>query len=267
MAYIAVEADERLEEGPQGLQFQTFIPSNQTNGNGVGNTDRGYLQDRPAASSGFWTLDYYQQYFDVDTKSVLKRCCATLLLNRPFWTLTTLICTLYLSSSLAASIAAYLSADGAAYEYDFGLLSRAVVLVYAYGLGLPVLFWLALRYVGVGAWGPVEALALWGYSQFVWIPVSILCVIPVAVVRWALVGVAFAMSTWFLVANVYPVLAQAEAKAVRLSVVVVVALQAALALCFMLMFFGYYVTGNIGPDVDITQVHCDRAQWEVPESA
>jgi hypothetical protein len=91
----------------------------------------------------------------------------------PFWTLTTLIFTLFLSSSLAASITTYLSVEGKGYDYDFTLLSFAVSIVYAYGLALPLLLWIALRYIGVGGWSIVEAMAIWGYAQFVWIPVSV----------------------------------------------------------------------------------------------
>ena len=96
----------------------------------------------------------------------------------PFWTLTTLIFCLFVFSSLASSIAFYLSDPSAstpmdAIEYDFGLLSTAVGLVYAYGLGVPILLWLGLRYLGVGEWSIVEAVALWGYGQFVWIPVAV----------------------------------------------------------------------------------------------
>ena len=58
-------------------------------------------------------------------------------------------------------------------EYDFGLLSSAVGLVYVYGLAVPILLWLGLRYLGVGEWSVVEAVAVWGYGQFVWIPVSV----------------------------------------------------------------------------------------------
>lgn len=87
--------------------------------------------------------------------------------------MTTLIFTLFLSSSLGASISAYLSAAGTEYDYDFQLLSIAVSLVYAYGIALPVLLWVALRYIGVGEWSVVEAVAIWGYGQFVWIPVSV----------------------------------------------------------------------------------------------
>jgi len=123
-------------------------------------------------------------------QQVLRRCYSTLLptsssylstyltpaadLYGPFWTLTTLIFTLFLSSSLAASISVYLSSPGTTeYDYNFQLLSIAVSLVYAYGIGLPILLWLALRYLGVGEWSVVEALAVWGYGQFIWIPVSV----------------------------------------------------------------------------------------------
>jgi hypothetical protein len=163
---------------------------------------KGYLRDQNAqgkGSGGFWTTDYYQQYFDVDTQTVLKRCYTTLIpteartyisthlnppdLYGPFWTLTTLIFTLFLSSSLAASISAYLS-PGVEYDYNWTLLSIAVIIVYAYGLALPVLLWLALRYIGVGEWSVIEAMAVWGYAQFVWIPVSVSYVYLV-VVLWS----------------------------------------------------------------------------------
>lgn len=80
---------------------------------------------------------------------------------------------LFLSSSLGASIAKYLSTEDAPYDYNFQLLSIAVSLIYAYGLAVPVLLWLGLRYLGVGEWSVVEAVAIWGYGQFVWIPVSV----------------------------------------------------------------------------------------------
>ncbi|KAG6865225.1 hypothetical protein C0991_004348, partial [Blastosporella zonata] len=152
---------------------------------------------------------------------------------------------------LAASISVYLSAPGTEYDYDFALLSVAVSLVYAYGIALPVLLWMGLRYLGVGEWSVVEALAVWGYAQFVWIPVSILCVIPVPIVRWVLVILAFTSSGYFLVVNVYPILASAEAKATRLIIIAVAVLHAALALTFKILFFSYYVIDKIGADIPI----------------
>ncbi|KAF7800018.1 hypothetical protein EIP86_011261, partial [Pleurotus ostreatoroseus] len=173
-----------------------------------------YMPDQSTKSGGFWTVEYYQPYFDVDTRTVrrspprppmhthahaypqvLKRCYSTLIptsfshpyiathltpadLYGPFWTLTTLIFSLFVFSSLASSIAVYLSDPAGssptdALEYDFGLLSTAVGIVYAYGLAVPILLWLGLRYLGVGEWSVIEAIALWGYGHFVWIPVSV----------------------------------------------------------------------------------------------
>ncbi|KAF8184107.1 hypothetical protein K438DRAFT_2020449 [Mycena galopus ATCC 62051] len=200
----------------------------------MGNADRGYLADNKPPD-GFRTVEHYQCYFDVDMRTVLSRCLATLNpfssshadfgthlagagLYGPFWTLTTLIFALFLSSSLAASISAYLSASaggnegGAEYEYDFGLLSVAVPLVCSYGLVLPVVLWVALRYLGVSEWSVVDAIAVWGYSMFAWIPVAILAVIPVRPLRLSLVGLAFAPSGYFLVRNVYLVPTSAEAR-------------------------------------------------------
>ncbi|KAJ7189751.1 hypothetical protein GGX14DRAFT_701960 [Mycena pura] len=259
MAYVAVDADDRLEEGPEGLQFKSFLgdAGEDARSPGLGNADRGYLQEQKS-SGGFWTVEYYQCYFDVDTSAVLRRCYSTLLpsstdflsthlnpadLYGPFWTLTTLIFTLFLSSSLAAAISGYLSDPDSKFDYDFGLLSVAVPLVYSYGLALPVLLWVALRYLGVGEWSVVEAVALWGYSMFVWIPVSILAIIPQAIARWTLVGIASALSGYFLVRNVYPILASAEAKATRLVIIVIAALHVGLAITFQLLFFSYYIIG------------------------
>ena len=92
----------------------------------------------------------------------------------PFWTLTTLIFALFITSSLASSIVSYLSDEPI--SYDFTLLSVAMVLVYSYGLGVPLLLWALLRYWGVigpGGWSVAEALGVWGYAMFVWIPVSV----------------------------------------------------------------------------------------------
>jgi len=75
-------------------------------------------------------------------------------------------------------------------EYDFALLSTAVGLVYVYGIGAPVMLWAVLRYAGISEnWPMVEAVTVWGYAMFVWIPVSvraILSVLPIALPksRW-----------------------------------------------------------------------------------
>ncbi|KAI6126793.1 hypothetical protein F5141DRAFT_357013 [Pisolithus sp. B1] len=98
MAYVAVEADERLEEGPDGLEFKctrtfhspcvsshpaiAFLGSNAGGAQPTSrNVGRGYMTDAPSRKSpaGFWSVEFYQPYFDVDTITVLQRCYAALL--------------------------------------------------------------------------------------------------------------------------------------------------------------------------------------------
>jgi hypothetical protein len=39
------------------------------------NARAGYFEDPPSrGGGGFWTVEYYQQYFDVDTKTVRTHC-------------------------------------------------------------------------------------------------------------------------------------------------------------------------------------------------
>jgi len=282
--------------------------SNPQRSAGLGNTDRTYLAEEARAqqskgASGFWTVEYYQSYFDVDTKTVLQRCYTTLNplaapayipnylspadLYGPFWTLTTLIFALFLSSSLAASVSAYLSAEGSEYDYDFKLLSIAVTLVYAYGLAVPVVLWLALRYLGVGEWSVVEAISVWGYGQFVWIPVSVRSLYfrdaprsssrhplgslrypspnravgpcrtriwPLRILPWSkyISHPRFCKHSMHPFAlRILPLLLQAEAKATRLLIIVLAALHLGVALSFKVLFFSYYVVEKIGADIPI----------------
>jgi hypothetical protein len=262
MSYQPIEADDTLENGQQGgqpLEFKSYLGSTDANvQNENAGGSRGYRAENPVAV-GFWNIDYYQKYFDVDTQTVLTRCWRTMLpledylnevlenrpdLYGPFWTLTTVIFSLFVFSSLAHSLSSYLSSKP--YAYDFKLLSLAVSLVYAYGLGVPVGLWAFLRWLGVEEWGLLDGVAIWGYGMAVWIPVSVLCIVPIPIVRWVLVGAACGVSGWFLLRNVYPALTLAEAKSARLLVIVIAVLHMALALTFKVLFFSYYVVKEVG---------------------
>ncbi|QRW13312.1 protein YIPF1 [Ceratobasidium sp. AG-Ba] len=268
---------ERLqaEEAPE-LEFRSFLGDETTH---TGTTAaqpgpaRGWSdQSTRPGQAPIWSIDYHQQWFDVDTATVLARITHSLNpfapdpspftgpssapipffptttdtkpdLYGPFWTLTTAIFALFVFSSFAASVTSYLSAEP--FAYDFALLSVGVSLVYAYGLGTPFALWAVLRYLGT-EWSLVEGFAVWGYAMAVWIPVAALCIIPLPIVRWVLVGLAFGSSGWYLFRNVYPVLASADQKPARLIIIVLAALHAAIALTFKVLFFSYYIVPAIG---------------------
>ncbi|KAH9169365.1 Yip1-domain-containing protein [Lactarius sanguifluus] len=233
MAYVAVESDEPSPSPLREKSATLFL-------------ERVKATSLTPARQSFWNVDYYQHHFDVDTKTVLLRCVNTLNPLSPTYT----------SAHPHARARPLLGRSGRSQRsYSRSSShprsptpSTAVGLVYAYGIGVPVLLWGALRYAGISeGWTMVEAVTVWGYAMFVWIPVSILCIVPIALLRWVLSGIAFGLSGYFLVANVYPVLVSADQKSIRLLIVVVAVLHGVVALLFKVLFFSYYIDGNIGP--------------------
>jgi hypothetical protein len=87
---------------------------------------------------------------------------------------------------------------GETVETNIPLLGTATTLVYVYGLAVPAALWAATRWLGVAEWGPAEALAVYGYAMAIFLPISLLCLIPVGILRWVLVGLGAASSGFFL---------------------------------------------------------------------
>ncbi|GAA5839787.1 hypothetical protein JCM5353_003763 [Sporobolomyces roseus] len=214
--------------------------------------------DGATKSGGVLNLDFYSSWFDVDTLTVLTRCYKTLLpkedyvndvlsgvpdLYGPFWIPTTLIFSLFLTSSLISSVNAYLA--GVEYTYDFTRLGAATSVVYTYFLGLPVLVWAAIKYwAGASDRSPVEIVSLYGYSSTVWILVAWLSLIPSTTARLFFVFVGTVVSLFFLLRNLYPILANAPNVSARLLVVIVGFLHLILAVA---LYWGFLVggTGNL----------------------
>ncbi|WVQ77067.1 hypothetical protein IAR50_006746 [Cryptococcus sp. DSM 104548] len=203
--YAVVDVDEEPSgsRGP-GLEFQSFLGSDSSRANQSSSTPR-------EAPFSMFNLAYYQIYFDVDTNTVLKRvgmamipradfiaeiCDGQIDIYGPFWTLTTLILILYTTSTLTLSIAQYLNSD--LVSSGLPLLSTATSTVYLYGLLVPALLWGTTKWLGIGEWGIAEVVGVYGYSLGVFIPISLLCLIPVGIVRWVLIILGGISSGYFL---------------------------------------------------------------------
>jgi hypothetical protein len=115
----------------------------------------------------------------------------------PFWVPTTLIFVLFAVTTLSGSLAAVWSDK--AYAYDLSALSWALSTVYAFVILIPLLLWgLCLLYkVPLSL---LELMNVYGYGLAVWIPVSLLCIINVDILKWALVGTAFASTSRVFIA-------------------------------------------------------------------
>ena len=211
----------------------------------------------------WWSIHYYSQFFDVDTNEVLRRCVATLYprsnfldvlegnpdLYGPFWIATTVVVILFLTGTISQWLS---NNDDEHFEYDFTLLSGAAGLVYGYTGIIPIALWGALRWFGSSSADLVEEWALYGYSNLVWIGVALVSWSPLTALNWALVGVGFGWTVFFLLRNLYPVLSATDAKASKILLVLVIVLHAGFALAIKILFFAYVVSLNFGEGLWLT---------------
>jgi len=185
-------------------QLQTVLPDAESGGGAA------------ASSGGFWTLKYYQPLFDVDTIQVLNRLKGSMLprprgvffdlisqnpdLYGPFWISTTLIFCMAMTGNLASFFAFVPTEKQPKWTYNFNQLTVAGSVIYSYVTVLPVVIWLLLRYYEASK-RLVDVLCLYGYTLGIFVPISVLCVLPLPFIRWILVFVGGAVSGVFLLSN------------------------------------------------------------------
>ncbi|RUS15316.1 hypothetical protein BC938DRAFT_476996 [Jimgerdemannia flammicorona] len=215
------------------------------------------IQNDAVGTRAIWSLEYYTKFFDVDTQQVVDRCIKSLYpidnfsevlggnpdLYGPFWISKTVIFVLFVTSSMAGSLAAKMG--GKTYSYDYGLLSYAVFVIYLYGFGTPLLVWAATKYYGCQP-SLLEVIDIYGYGLTVWIPVSILCVIPSDIVRWVFVTGGSGVSVYFLIKNMLAILSRADAKTSRFILIALGVAHAVLSLLLKVKFYSYSIKEETG---------------------
>ena len=207
----------------------------------------------------FWTLEYYQQFFDVDTKDVIDRIVASVTPKRdntlkyhlrdkpdlygPFWITVTLIFTI----AISGNIADYLHHASPQYhwKYDFHLVSYAATAIYVYVLLIPFALWGFLKWSSdvsdLGGLesgttpGALELICIYGYSLFIYIPVSILWSIQINLLQWLLVLIGALVSGSVLLFTLLPALRLSRHKFVLM--IGIMSCHLLLAAGFMLYFF------------------------------
>jgi len=209
-------------------------------------------------TSNFWSMSFYQQFFDVEDKDIFNRLIYSMVpipgksflqhhirpkpdLYGPFWACVTLI----FSIAISGNIADYLSTSllgQAKWHYDFHKVTLASTAVFSYAGLIPACLYGYLWWVGQGGAMTVsfvELLCLYGYSVTIYIPISVLWLICVKVgwLQWVLVLVGASLSGFVLFTTVWPMVREAASKSAAVIMVVVLGLHFLLACGFMLYFF------------------------------
>lgn len=163
-------------------------------------------------------LTYAQQYFNVSSDDVIKRLKRSLVpyppqlhgaeneyrirpdFWGPFWVATTTILFFAATGNFARLLA---TQDHKTFKADYGLVSMAASMIYGILIGVPFLTRVALWVSGheVDSINFQQMICVYGYSLSPCIPVSILCLIPVELIRWLAVIAGCAASLVFIREN------------------------------------------------------------------
>ncbi|KAK7523433.1 Yip1 domain family protein [Phyllosticta citriasiana] len=230
----------------------------------AGSSSAGAGGGNPSSKRYLWSIGYYQQFFDVDTNEVMRRCWAAVFprtnfldvldgnpdLYGPVWIATTVVMILFLTGTMSQWLA---HRGEEHFPYDFRLLSGGAGLIYGYTALLPLGLWGALRWFSSSSSSTsndaanlsatpssasiLECWALYGYANIIWIPVALISWSPITILNYVFVGAGFAVSGFFLFRNLWPVLSATDHKTSRILLVLVVILHAGLAVAIKILFF------------------------------
>jgi len=209
-------------------------------------------------TSNFWTLAFYQQFFDVDTVDVKNRVIYSMVpipgksflqhyirpkpdLYGPIWICLTLVFSIAITGNLSDYLASATDKEGPNWHYDFHKVTLAATAVFSYATLLPAGLSGFLWWMGSGAGSAsltfLELLSLYGYSLAIYVPVSLLWLIQVSWVQWLLVLAGAGLSGAVLFMTVWPAIRDQAAKSAAIVMCVLLALHLLLACGFMLYFF------------------------------
>ncbi|XP_051742217.1 protein YIPF2 [Ctenopharyngodon idella] len=209
-------------------------------------------------TGGFWTFEYYQSFFNVDTVQVLDRIKGSVMplpgrnfvkhnirsnpdLYGPFWICVTLV----FSVAISGNIFKFLSEMGDTdyhYRPEFHRVSIAAVAVFLYAWLVPLGVWGFLTWRQsverqISGYTFLETVCVYGYSLFIYIPTSILWTIPLYWLQWLLIVIAMVISGSVLVMTFWPAVRDDTKLTAFTTMAVIVSLHALLAVGCKLYFF------------------------------
>ncbi|MBN3313302.1 YIPF1 protein, partial [Atractosteus spatula] len=221
-------------------------------------------------SAPFWTFEYYQTFFDVDTAQVLNRIKGCILplpgknfvrlyirnnpdLYGPFWICATLV----FAIAISGNISSFLVHHGDPHHHyvpEFRKVTIAATAIYSYAWLVPLglwgfLMWRNSKVMSIVSYSFLEIVCVYGYSLFIYIPAAVLWVIPNETVRWVSIVCAMCLSGSVLVMTFWPAVRDDHHRIAIATVSAIVALHVLLAVGCKQYFFDSQEVGlgNAGP--------------------
>uniref|UniRef100_A0AAZ1Y2B0 Protein YIPF n=1 Tax=Oreochromis aureus TaxID=47969 RepID=A0AAZ1Y2B0_OREAU len=159
----------------------------------------------------------------------------------PFWICVTLVFSVAISGNLSTFL---VERGNPAFHYrpQFHRVTIAAVVIFMYAWLVPIGLWGFLTWRQgaerqIGGYSFLETVCVYGYSLFIYIPTSVLWIIPYDWLRWTLILIAMVISGSVLVLTFWPVVRDDTKVTAVATVVTIVVLHTLLAVGCKLYFF------------------------------
>lgn len=106
--------------------------------------------------------------------------------------------------------------------------------------GLPTLLWLLTQCMGMSAMGMFDWICLYGYSMVIYLPATVLCLVPLDFVIWLSLGLATAISVLLIVRNIATPLLSADVSQTKAAPIIIMVLVCHVILLLVLRYAFYY---------------------------
>jgi len=224
---------------------------------GDADTDQLLAPDETRNNNSFWTFEYYQQFFEVDTMDVARRLMGSMVprpganylqtvirpnpdLYGPLWVAITLVFTTGVCGNLSSLAASLQDPQNSPYHFSFKKVTLAATVIFCYWWLLPMalrlVFWWRKSRSNVTF---LESICVYGYSLAVYIPISVLWLVPIPIFQKFLVIIGMVLSGSVLVLTFWPAVRDDDKKVAYGVAAAILLFHGLLALGFLLYFFHY----------------------------
>ncbi|XP_075878046.1 protein YIPF1 [Nelusetta ayraudi] len=209
-------------------------------------------------SAPFWTFEYYQRFFDIETHHVKERILGSVVpwpgknfihvylrqnpdLYGPFWICTTLVFAIAISGNFS-NFLVHLGKPDYKYTPEFRKVSIAATAIFSYAWLVPLglwgfLLWRNNKVMSLVSYTFMETVCVYGYSLAIYIPAVVIWILPFEWLRWFSIVVALCLSGSVLVMTFWPAVRDDHPKIVVAVLSTIVALNILLAVGCKVYFF------------------------------
>ncbi|XP_040910842.1 protein YIPF1 [Toxotes jaculatrix] len=224
----------------------------------LANDDKTELLSGQKKSVPFWTFEYYQRFFDVETHHVKERIIGSVLpwpgknfihvylrgnpdLYGPFWICTTLVFAIAISGNLS-NILVNISKPDYRYTAEFRKVTIAATAIFSYAWLVPLALWGFLlwrnnKIMNLVSYSFMEIVCAYGYSLSIYIPAVVLWILPFEWLGWCSIMVALCISGSVLVMTFWPAVRDDHPKVILAIISAIVVLNVLFAVGCKAYFF------------------------------